>query len=59
MRLISEHSLGGAPYFPSMGTSSAWLEVPKALTRSVNDIHVGRLCLYIRCRMFFIVNLPY
>ena len=49
MRLIAEHSLGGAPYFPSMETSSAWLEASKALTRPANAIHVGSLWLCLRC----------
>ena len=40
IRLIAEHILTDAPYFPSMAMSSAWLEVSKALTRSVNAIHV-------------------
>ena len=50
MRLIYEHSLGGALYFPIMTMSSAWLEVSKALTRSVNATYFGRLWLCLRCR---------
>ena len=54
MHLIAEHSLGGAPYFSSMAISNALLEVSKALTRSVNSTHVGRLWWYLRCRSFLI-----
>ena len=57
MRLISEHSLEGAQYFPSMMMSSAWLEVSKDLTKSANDTHVGRLWLCLRCIMILTVNL--
>ena len=57
MHLIYEHSLGGAPYFPSIATSSACLEVSKALTKSANTNHVGILWLFIRCRSVLILNL--
>ena len=43
MRLIGEHSLGGAPYFPSMEMISALLEGSKALNMSANTTHAGRL----------------
>ena len=56
MCLIADHSLGGAPYFPSMATINEWLEVSKALTRSENATHVGRLRLCLRCRSFLIVD---
>ena len=59
MRLISEYSLGGEPYFPSMAMINAWLGVSKSLTRSAIDTHVGRLWLCIICIIFFIVNVPY
>ena len=57
MRLIAEHSLGGAPYFPSMAIS-ARLEVSKALTMSENSTHFGRLWVCLRCRSVLIVNVP-
>ena len=56
MHLIAEHSLGGAPYFPIMAMSNAWLEVLMALTRSTNAIHFGGLWLCFICRMFLTVN---
>ena len=56
MRFIAEHSLGGAPYFTSMDMSSAWLEVSKNLDNDANANHVGRLCLCLRLRSDFIVN---
>ena len=59
MRLITEHSIGRAPYFPSMAMSSVWLEVLKNFTRSVNANHVRRLWLCLRCRSVLIVNMPY
>ena len=58
MRLIDERSLGGAPHFPIMAMSSAFLEVPKSLTKSENDTHVGRLWLCLRCRSVLILNGP-
>ena len=58
MRLISEHSLESAPYFPSMAMSNAWLEVSKALNISENATHVGSLWLCLRCRIVLIVNVP-
>ena len=58
MRLIYEHSLGGAPYFPSIATSSACLEVSKALTKSANTTHAGRLWLCLRFRIILIMNVP-
>ena len=59
MRLIAKHSLGVAPYFPKLAMSNALLEVSKALTRSVNATHVGRLWLCLKCRSFLIMNVPY
>ena len=35
-----------------------WLVVSKALTRSDNATHVGRLCFCLRCRSVLTVNLP-
>ena len=58
MRLISEHSLESAPYFPSMAMSNAWLEVSKALNISENSTNVGILWLCLRCRSVLIVNVP-
>ena len=58
MRLIAEHSLGGAPYFSIMVMSSAWLEVSKDLTRYLNATHVGRLSLCLRCISVLILNVP-
>ena len=58
MRFIDEHSLGGAPYFPSMAMGNAFLEVSNSLTRSVNAAHVGRLWMLIRCISVLIVNVP-
>ena len=58
MRLIDKHSHGGAPYFPSMTMSNVWLEVSKALTRSDNATHVGRLWLCLKCISVLIVNVP-
>ena len=46
--LIPEHSLGGAPYLPSMEISSAWLEVYKELTRSINATYVGNVRFRVR-----------
>ena len=59
MYSIAEHSLGWAPYFPSIVMISAWLEVSKMLTRSENATHVGSLWLCLRCGSVFIVNVPY
>ena len=56
MRLIAERSIGGAPYFSSMAMISEWLEVPKALTRSANATHIGRLWFFLRCRSVLNVN---
>ena len=58
MHLISEHRLGGAPYFTSMDMSSVWLEASKDLTRSANATHVGRLWLCLRCISVLIANVP-
>ena len=58
MRLIAERSLEGTPYFPSMASSSAGLELSKALTRSTNATHIEKLCLCLRCRCALIVNVP-
>ena len=54
MRLIANHSHGGATYFPSMTMSNVWLEASKALTRSDNATHVGGLWLCLRCRSVLI-----
>ena len=43
MRLIAEHGLGGAPYFPSEAISNFLLEVSKAFNRSANSTHAGKL----------------
>ena len=59
MRLIAEHSIGGATYFPSMAMSNTWLEVSKALSRSENSTYDGSLWLCIRCISVLIVNVPY
>ena len=42
INLIADDILGGAPYFPSMAMSSAWLEVSKDLDRYFNGTHFGR-----------------
>ena len=59
MPVFDEHSIGGAPYFPSMAMISAWLEVSKALTRSENATNVGRLCFFIRYKSVLILNMLY
>ena len=51
MCLISEHSLGGAPYFPIMAMSIVWLEVSKSLTRSANATYFGVFWLFLICRI--------
>ena len=58
INFLAEHSLGGAPYFPSMEMSNAWLDVSKTLPRSANAIYVWRLWLCLRCRSVLIVNVP-
>ena len=55
MHLIVEHSLGCAPYFPSMEISNAWLEESKTFIRSANAAHVVRLWLCLRCIRVLIV----
>ena len=59
MHLIAKHSLGGAPYFLSMAMSNVLLEVSKALNRSTNTTHFGRLWLCLICRSVLIMNVPY
>ena len=41
--LISEHNLGGQPYFLNISTIGLWLEVSKVFTRSENITNVGKL----------------
>ena len=59
VRLMAEHSLGGVRYFPNVEMSNAWFGVSKALNRSVNATHVGRLWFCLICRSFLIVNVPF
>ena len=59
MCFIADHSLGGAPYFPSMTLSSVWLEVSKAFTRYMNAPHVGILWFCLRYRSVLVVNVTY
>ena len=54
--LIDDHSIEGAPYFPSMEIISAWFEVSKAFNKSANSTHVGILWLCLRCRSVLILN---
>ena len=52
MHLMAEHGLGGAPYFPNMVMSNAWLEVSKAFTRFTNATSVGSFWLCLKCSYF-------
>ena len=55
---IADRNLGGQPYLPKIASISWWLDVSKYLTRSAKRTQVGKLWLCLRCRSFFMVNLP-
>ena len=53
MLFISNHSLGGVPYFPSMAMIIVRLDVSKDFTRSENGTYVGILWLCLMCQNVF------
>ena len=57
IRLIAEHSFGGQPYLRIISIKMMWFKVSKALTRSANMTHVGRLWLWRKCSIALIVKL--